>query len=182
MKEGLIECRRSAGFWIPYIEEDPILGSKLSDFGLCLQAMRMPVGHTLPDVMGKVVRINQESPRIVFPGANDSLHLPRDSINWQDTYLPDPESINYRIHQTRCQNHRHFIIRLHFSPLPSREIIRMDFSVLTNQVPAAQGSFISGESSDGQGSCGMGCILTDSITPPIIPRMPKPVEYIHCRT
>jgi hypothetical protein len=36
MQKGLIECK-DCRFWIPYVDEDPILGSKLSDFGLCFQ-------------------------------------------------------------------------------------------------------------------------------------------------
>jgi hypothetical protein len=36
MQEGLIQCKECQ-FWIPYVEEDPIVGSKLSDFGLCFQ-------------------------------------------------------------------------------------------------------------------------------------------------
>jgi len=36
MREGLVECNECR-FWIPYVEEDPILGPKLSDFGLCFQ-------------------------------------------------------------------------------------------------------------------------------------------------
>ena len=37
MREGLVECRECR-FWIPYVEEDPIVGPRLAAFGLCCQS------------------------------------------------------------------------------------------------------------------------------------------------
>ena len=37
MREGMVDCKECR-FWIQYVEEDPNLGPKLSDFGLCGQA------------------------------------------------------------------------------------------------------------------------------------------------
>jgi len=36
MQEDLVECKECR-FWVQFIEDDPILGPRLSDFGLCLQ-------------------------------------------------------------------------------------------------------------------------------------------------
>jgi len=36
MQEGSIECK-DCRFWIRDIEDDPELGTRLSDFGLCFQ-------------------------------------------------------------------------------------------------------------------------------------------------
>jgi len=37
MQEGSIECK-DCRFWIQYVEEDPIIGPRLSDYGLCFQS------------------------------------------------------------------------------------------------------------------------------------------------
>jgi len=37
MHDGLIECKECR-FWIQYVQEDPILGPKFSDYGLCFKS------------------------------------------------------------------------------------------------------------------------------------------------
>jgi len=37
MREGLVECKECK-FWLQSVEEDPKLGPRLSDFGLCSQS------------------------------------------------------------------------------------------------------------------------------------------------
>jgi len=36
MRNGFIECKECR-FWVRFIEDDPMLGPRLSDVGLCLQ-------------------------------------------------------------------------------------------------------------------------------------------------
>jgi len=36
MREGMVECKECR-FWLRGVEEDPELGPKMSDFGLCSQ-------------------------------------------------------------------------------------------------------------------------------------------------
>ena len=36
MREGMVECKECR-FWVQYLEEDPKLGLRMSDFGLCIQ-------------------------------------------------------------------------------------------------------------------------------------------------
>ena len=37
MREGMVECKECR-FWVQYVDEDPKLGPRLSDFGLCSQS------------------------------------------------------------------------------------------------------------------------------------------------
>jgi len=72
-----------------------------------------------------------KKPPEILSGGYDFLHPPLDSITLQHTYLRDTETgayrIPYRIHQEHGPSPRHFYVRLHFLPLPSRDSIRKEF-------------------------------------------------------